>query len=34
MDSNESPFHSVPLPQKVAAHLSTRHLHWKLDHLA
>lgn len=34
MDSNESPFHGVPLPQKVAVRLHAQHLHWKLDHLA
>ncbi|MGY2292737.1 alanine racemase [Pseudomonas sp. SDO528_S397] len=34
MDSNESPFHGVALPQKVAVQLHPPHLHWKLDHLA
>ncbi|MFO2465968.1 alanine racemase [Pseudomonas sp. 15FMM2] len=34
MDSNESPFHEVALPQKVAVELRDQHFHWKLDNLA
>lgn len=33
MDSNESPFHAVDLPHKVAVELRNNHLHWKLDSL-
>jgi diaminopimelate decarboxylase len=35
MDSNESPFHDLPLPRKVAIHFDDRQqLHWRLDDVA
>jgi diaminopimelate decarboxylase len=34
MDSNESPFHELPLPRKVVATLDGEHLRWRLDDVA
>lgn len=34
MDSNESPFHELPLPRKVVATLDGERMHWRLDDVA